>query len=290
MLAVTNPTEPEELVVARLSQYLPLGPSGFAAGYEYGHVWSNPGGAAADPNIHVETSKAGVYLNYAILRSIERNLIGGLALWGKDIEVDVGGIPAARNRKRWISAAATYDDEMAGAALVAELALSQGLSGLGATGDNNDFRFATIDGSLTRPLTDSMTASLLFSGQYAFTALPSVVNFDLGGETYGRAFDGSAISGEEGYALVLELSQEVDPGLEWLTALRLFGFVDYGAVWNAPGRSDYTHAALGSAGVGLRARLGSHTMASAWVAVPYKDEPKLGAEGTTVRFTAGVQF
>ncbi len=45
-----------------------------------------------------------------------------------------------------------------------------------------------------------------------------------------------------------------------------------------------------SAGAGFRALLGRHTMISTWVAVPYKDEPELGIEGTTVRFNAGVQF
>ena len=59
---------------------------------------------------------------------------------------------------------------------------------------------------------------------------------------------------------------------------------------NPPGRGGYDFASLGSAGVGFRSIIGRHLMASAWVAVPYKDEPALGAEGTRVRFNAGVQF
>jgi hemolysin activation/secretion protein len=42
ILLVTNPEAPEELVFGRFAQHVPLGPSGFAMGYEYSHVWSNP--------------------------------------------------------------------------------------------------------------------------------------------------------------------------------------------------------------------------------------------------------
>ena len=56
-------------------------------------------------------------------------------------------------------------------------------------------------------------------------------------------------------------------------------------------RGGFEYAALGSAGGGFRARLAGRTMVSTWVAIPYKDEPELGAEGgAKVRFTAGVQF
>ena len=290
-LVVTNPLDPEELVVAKFSQHVPLGPSGFAAGYDYAQVWSNPDGPPDDPEIHAETTQANLYLNYAIIRAIERNLIGAVTFSGKDIAVDADGNPVVRQRKRWISAGATYDDTILGVAALANLALAQGIDGLDATGGNNDFRFATIDGQLSRDITETLSAKLLFTGQYAFNDLPTAVNFTLGGETFGRAFSNGALSGEDGYAVAYEMERKFDLGIDWLAAFSLFGFVDYGAVWNAPGRSSYEFASVGSAGGGFRARLGSHAMVSTWVAVPYKDEPQLGADGgAKVRFTAGVQF
>jgi hemolysin activation/secretion protein len=288
---VTNPADPEELVVTKLGQYVPLGPGGFAAGYDYGHVWSNPDHPADDPSIHAETSQANIYLNYAILRAIERNLIGTVTLSGKDIAVDVDGNPVVRQRKRWISAGATYDDTILGVATLANLELAQGIDAVDATGGNNDFTFATVDGQLSRDITETLSAKFLFTGQYAFNELPTAVNFTLGGETFGRAFSNGALAGEDGYAVAYEMEQKLDLGIDWLTAFSLFGFVDYGAVWNAPGRGGYEYAAVGSAGGGFRARLGSHTMVSTWVAVPYKDDPKAGADGgAKVRFVAGVQF
>ena len=287
-LAVTNPEAPEELVVAKLSQYVPLGPGGFAAGYDFARIWSNPEDVV---DIHAETTQANVYLNYAVLRAIERNLIATLTLSGQDTAVDVDGNPAVRQRKRWASIGATYDDTILGVAAITNVAFAHGIDGLDATGEgNNDFRFATADGRLSRDLSDTVSALFQFTGQYAFTDLPSAVNFSLGGETYGRAFDSGAIAGQSGYALAFEMSRKIDFGIDWLTAFSLFGFVDYGAVWNPPGHGGYEFASVGSAGAGFRAFLGRHTMISTWVAVPYKDEPELGVEGTTVRFNAGVQF
>jgi hemolysin activation/secretion protein len=286
-LAVTNPADPEELVVAKLGQYVPLGPSGFAAGYDYARIWSNP---EDEVDIHAETTQANVYLTYAVLRSIPRNLIATLTLSGQDTSVDVDGNAVVRQRKRWASIGGTYDDTILGVAAIANVAFAHGIDGLDATGeDNNDYRFATADARLSRDLSENVSALFQFTGQYAFTDLPSAVNFSLGGETYGRAFDSGAVAGQSGYALAFEMSRRMDLGIDWLS-VSLFGFVDYGAVWNPPGHGPYESASLGSAGGGFRAFLGRHIMASAWVAVPYKDEPELGVEGTTVRFNAGVQF
>lgn len=287
-LAVINPLNPEELVVGRLSQHVPLGPGGFAAGYDYAHIWSNP---EDDEDIHAETTQANVYLNYAVLRSIERNLIATLTLSGKDTSVDLNGDPVVRQRKRWASIGATYDDTILGVAAITNVAYAHGIDGLNASGeDNNDFSFASADGRLSKDITETVSAQFQFTGQYAFTDLPSAVNFSLGGETYGRAFQNGAISGKSGYAVAFEMGKKLDVGIDWLTAFTLFGFVDYGAVWNPPGHGPYEFASLGAAGAGFRAILGQHTMISSWVAVPYKDEPGLGIEGTTVRFNAGVQF
>jgi hemolysin activation/secretion protein len=288
ILGVTNPADPDELVVGKLAQYVPLGPSGFATGYDYAHIWSNPEDEA---DIHAETTQANLYLNYAVLRAIERNLIATATLSGKDTSVDVDGNPVVRQRKRWASIGATYDDTILGVAAIANASFSQGIDGLDATGgDNNDFRFVDADARLSKDITETVSAQFQFTGQYAFTDLPSAVNFSLGGETYGRAFDNGSIAGQSGYAMAFEMGKKLDFNIDWLTAFTLFGFVDYGAVWNPPGRGGYDFASLGSAGGGFRALLGRHIMATTWVAIPYKDEPKLGVEGTTVRFNAGVQF
>jgi len=288
LLVVTNPAAPGELVLGKIAQHVPLGPSGFAFGYDFAHVWSEPAGA---DDIHAESSQAGAYLDYAVLRSQERNVIASLGLRGQDNIVDVNGSRVADQRKRWVTFGATYDDTILGLDSIVAASFAQGIDAFDASGgDNNDYRFATVEGGLSRGITDTISAQLKYSGQYALTDLPSAVKYSLGGETYGRAFDNGAIAGETGYALAFEMSKDLDLGIDWLTGFSVFAYVDYGAVWNPPGRGGYDAAAVGSAGGGFRARVGPHASLATWVAIPYKDEPSLGVEGTRVRFTAGMQF
>ncbi len=288
LLVVTNPAAPGELVLGKLAQHFPLGPSGFAFGYDVAHVWSEP---KDEEDIHAESSQAGAYLDYAVLRSQERNVIASLALRGQNNTVDVNGSRVVDQRKRWVTFGATYDDTILGLDSIVAASFGQGIDAFDASGeDNNDYRFATVEGGLSRSVTETVNAQFKYSGQYAFTDLPSAVKYSLGGETYGRAFDNGAIAGESGYALSFEMSKDLDLGVDWLSGLSVFGYVDYGAVWNPPDRGGYEFASVGSAGGGIRARMGAHTSVATWVAIPYKDEPSLGAEGTKVRFTAGLQF
>lgn len=289
-LVVTNPLDPNELVFARLSQLYPLGPSGLSAGYEIGKVWSEPGGDLAALDVHAETTTAKVYVDYAIMRRIERSLIAQLALNSKDSSVDIGGTAVARDRNRWITAGATYDDTIAGAAVILDVAFAQGLDGLGSNGANADFQFLSAEANVSRDLTDTIYTRLQATGQKALTRLPSAVRFDIGGENYGRAFDGSTITGEDGAAVGFEVGKRIDTGIDWLAGFTLFAFVDYGAVWNDPGVGQYRFAAVGSAGAGVRTRLGRHGTATAYFATPYLDTAKASDMGTRFRFTAGVRY
>jgi hemolysin activation/secretion protein len=285
-LAVTNPANPEELVLLRLGQQFPLGPSGFVAGYEFGQVWSNP---LDDNDIHAESTFGKVFLKYAVVRAIDHNLFASFAINTKDVAVDVNGNPVVRETNRWLTAAATFDTTITGFALVGEAGLGQGLSGLGSNTENDDFTYAFAHSTLSRDVTDSLSAELQIAGQYGFTELPSAVGFDLGGERFGRAFDSGSVTGDDGVAVAFELRQGINTDIAWLTNPSLFGFVDYGAVWNPPGR-DYEFASLGSVGAGIRAGVGNHFNLTAYVATPYKDEAKLDVEGVLFRFALGARF
>jgi hemolysin activation/secretion protein len=286
-LAVTNPADPDELVFLRFGQLFPLGPSGFFAGYEFGQVWSNP--EDDDDDIHAETTFGKAFLRYAIVRAIDHSLIADIAINAKDIAVDVNGDPAVRESNRWLTATATYDTTVAGIAIVTEAGLGQGFSGLGSDTDNDDFTYVFGQGTLSRDITESLSAQLQFAWQHAFTELPSAVRFDLGGEPYSRAFDSASLTGDNGIAAAFELRQRIDTGIAWLTDLSLFGFVDYGAVWNPPDR-DYDAASLGSVGGGIRTVIGERFNAMAYVSAPYKDEPKLDVDGAMFRFAVGARF
>ncbi len=124
-------------------------------------------------------------------------------------------------------------------------------SALGANVPTNDFQVATLNGSVSANLTDTLSAQLLFSTQYAFTTLPPPVLGFYGGEVFGRAYDPGALAGNSLATAALQIGQHIDTGLPWLSDLNLFAFADYGAAWN-PAGSPYRFASLGSAGVGVR--------------------------------------
>ncbi|MCB1487210.1 MAG: ShlB/FhaC/HecB family hemolysin secretion/activation protein [Bauldia sp.] len=289
-LLVTNPLEPTELVFGRLSQLYPLGPSGLTAGYEIGQVASEPGGDLADLNLHAETTTAKVHIDYAFMRRIKRSLFGSLALNSKSSTVDSGDTTITRDRNSWVTAGATYNDTIAGAAVILDVAYAQGLDGLGSNTPNSDFRFLSGEANISRDLTDTVYARLQGIGQLALSDLPSSMRFDIGGENYGRAFDGSTISGKDGAAAAFEIGKRIDLGIDWLAGFTLFAFADYGAVWNGPNEGQYGYAAVGSAGAGVRTRLGRHGMVAAYFATPYLDTADASDMSTRFRFNAGFRY
>ena len=146
-------------------------------------------------------------------------------------------------------------------------------------------------GGCREDLTDTVSAQFQFTGQYAFTDLPSAVNFSLGGETYGRAFDNGAIAGQSGYAVAFEMGKKLDLGIDWLTAFsrvrlrRLRRGVE-------PAGPRTVRVRLASARpASASARSSAATPCSRpGSRCPTRTSRELGVEGTTVRFNAGVQF
>jgi hemolysin activation/secretion protein len=86
--------------------------------------------------------------------------------------------------------------------------------------------------------------------QKSFSPLLLTEQFGLGGDHFGRGFDPSEITGDDGVAGAVELQYTRDPGLSFLKSYQLFTFYDAGAVWQrAPGSG---HQSLSSVGGGVR--------------------------------------
>lgn len=302
LLAVTTPLSPRELVFLHASQTFPLGTHGLSVGYQIGRRWSpQPGGELSDIDIDVGQLLGGVHVAYPFIRTLERNLIGRFAFRTRDDSIDLFGQPFVRDHQRWVEASAIYDDTIAGVSVLGEVTAAHGIAGLGSTGASDplagrpggrpDFQLLSFQAELSRPLGDDASITLQVAGQKSFVPLPSAVRFDIGGETFGRGFDNQVVSGDDGLVAVLELAHRIDTAIGWLPSLEVYGFADYGKVWNDGDLSDYASASLGSVGVGFRSRIGDHGQLGAYVAVPYKTESSLGAdEGARVLFVAGLRF
>lgn len=292
-LMVTNPVAPAELTLFSLGQNFPITTSGLSVNWGAAKSFSNPRTPSPDARLYSSVTTANVGVNYAILRDQDRNVFVTAGLFGNDADVDSAGVQLSRLRTRWLNVGAKYDDGLAGFHFVLNPALVRGVDIFGSNVEKQDFSALTLSGVVTGHFTEKLAAKVLFTGQYALTDLPVAVFGAYGGQIYGRAYDPGAIAGSNSLNVSLELDQTIDVGGSWLSALSLFAYFDYGAVWNAPG-SLYEHAQLASAGFGIRVGLTEHVVASALVAQPLWYDAALDALGvrqsTRYRFNLALQF
>jgi hemolysin activation/secretion protein len=293
VIALTNPANPDRLVLLSFQQNLPLGTNGFNLGYGIASSWSNPSGSEGDEALHSEVVIANLGLSYALLREMDRDLIVSATLNGNNSSVDVEGVALSRDRTRWLSLGAEYDDVIDGIGIVVNPVFLQGINGFQANVPFADFQAVTLNGAATTSLTEGLSAQLLFTGQYGFGSLPTPVLGFYGGEAIGRAFDPGALAGSSLVSGAFQLTKQIDTGLEWLPSLSLFAYADYGAAWNHSG-VPYAFASLSSAGAGLSADIGDRLSVTALVAQPLTYDSRLAELGidqsTRVRFTLSLRF
>jgi hemolysin activation/secretion protein len=144
---------------------------------------------------------------------------------------------------------------------VTEFKLSQGLDVLDATktGSSNlsrakghsDFTRIWATAGRLQTVTDNVGIYAAAVGQYAFSPLLSSEQFGFGGQQFGRAYDASELTGDDGMAFALELRYSM-PSVPPQGSSELFAFWDLGRVWND---GDWSGGESGaSAGVGIRWR------------------------------------
>ena len=292
---LANPANPARIAFVGFAQTVPLGKTGFSLNYGIANSWSNPGGLAEQVNLHSEVLIANVAINYALLRELERNVVVFASLNGNNSSIDALGQPLTRDRSRWVTVGAKYDDVIGGVRMVLSPSFHHGIDAFQANVPFDDFQVLTLNGGATAELMKGLSAQLLFSGQYAFNPLPTSVLGFYGGEAFGRGYDPGALAGNDLVSASFQLTQQIDTHLDWLPELALFGFVDYGAAWNPPpAPAPYEFATLSSAGFGLRVGLGERLIATGLVAQPLTYDTRLAALGqvqnTRLRFTLGLRF
>jgi hemolysin activation/secretion protein len=200
-----------------------------------------------------------------VIRSREANLtLSGLVFASESTSDMLEGLFQTVDRLRGIRLKADADvaDRLLAINQI-NVTLSQGIDGLGSTGNDNpipsrpgkvDFTKIELTLSRTQPLPARFSAFGSVYGQYAGTSLLSPEQCGYGGRYYGRAYDPSELLGDHCVAAIGELRYDV-PGLpELVGQLQFYGFGDWGKRWlrdPAPGSEPELSAA--SAGGGVRA-------------------------------------
>jgi hemolysin activation/secretion protein len=143
-----------------------------------------------------------------------------------------------------------------------------------------DFTKAELTYSRLQPLVSNFSAFGSFYGQRAANPLLSPELCGYGGRFYGRAFDPSALLGDNCWMAVGELRLDIPVPTSLLSQAQLYGFADHGHLSNIQPGFGTPRAMEGSSlGAGVRFGFNNHVNADLYVAKAY-------CSGTCARATA----
>jgi hemolysin activation/secretion protein len=281
---ITTPSI-SELRYGEFTLTQPLGSDGLRLIVFGSQSWSHPGYTLAPFNTRSYASSYSSTLAYPIIRSREQNLevrAGFSTVDTRSVTLDTPGLPpSSDDHLRILQGGLTYDrsDAWQGINLVT-LQASRGLPAFGASAEvgatpsrpfaRSDFFKETAEISRQQDLTwvyPDLGLYAAATGQVSGNgALPSSQQFGLGGPLYGRAYDPSDVTGDEGWAAKAEVQYTRTFGGTWLDFVQPYVFADRGRV--------YRHVAsvgsdlLASAGIGLRVAAAQRFNADFEVAKP----------------------
>tara|TARA_R110000851_G_scaffold297817_3_gene453155 strand:+ start:28159 stop:29925 length:1767 start_codon:yes stop_codon:yes gene_type:complete len=297
---VTVPNEPRELYLLQLSQDYPIGSNGLHAGYAVAYVGSKPGGALESLNVNAQTVSGSLFVRYPFIRRISHSVFGTAEVNFESSDLRIGGNHAGRDRYRWAEAGLSYDQELERGFFNVEGIWGIGLRGLGNTSSDDPlssrpgvpdhYRFTQLNALLQHALWEGGALTLQGTLQYSPDPLPPSLQLDLGGSRYGRGFDSATAKGDSGVAVSLELNQTFNANLPHISNTSAFTFVDYGYVRNHDVGVDYRTQALGSVGVGVRARVNDNIQGQVYVSTPWKEDNDFSETGTRIMFRVAASF
>ena len=269
----------DNLKYIALSERIAIDAKGDAVTFQGNYANTQPGFRLKREEIEGDSFNYGVSLMRPVIRSRVENLYLTCDLTAKDVVTDALQQRLYADRLRIASAQAHYDiqDKWSGADL-AEVKLSQGLDlpGVTKTGTLNlsradghsDFTRVTGNASRLQAMTEDVRLFVAAEGQYAWSPLLSSEQFGFGGQQFGRAFDPSELTGDDGIAGAVELRYTPPIHIPNL-GLESFAFADAGRVWNY---TDGKPTCASSVGIGARYSYGSNLWGMLTLAQPINHE------------------
>ena len=225
---------------------------------------SEPGSVLKDFEVTGESKSFTLKITHPFIRSRAENLNGSMSYTHRNSTTDILGTLDSEDRLRIVNLGLSYDfvDQYRGVNLVS-FNLSKGFDIFDSTktGSENLTRsvghsdFTKLSGQVLRlqQLAPSWMLLGAFSWQYSFEKLLASEEFGVGGAQFGRAYDSSEITGDQGMAFKLELQKAFQPKKKYLRDVQAYTFFDYGAVWNRiPISTGSTVQDLNSLGLGIR--------------------------------------
>jgi hemolysin activation/secretion protein len=298
---VSSPLKREWLVAGGYQRL--LNGNGLTFNFNSDFSRSVPGAELDALNVHSRVLSETAGLTYPIIRSRRQNLRLSGEFEYRDVVTDLSGALFNRDHLRILRTGLSYDrtDSWNGIT-AARVTMHQGLGILGATSHNSQFasradgnsQYTKFTAGLTR-LQDlggpfSMLASV--TGQLTNVPLLASEQIALGGPNFGRAYDQGEISGDKGWAGLIEA--RYTPAVPKLLphGLQFYGFFDGGEVWNISNIAPLTGGhTLTSVGGGLRLNPTSYLYTSVEVAQALDRQiTTQGGKPTRIFFTVTARY
>jgi hemolysin activation/secretion protein len=236
----------------------PLGSNGATITVGVGELITHPANQTAYGSADTLT----VRITYPLIRAVHESLIVNGDFNWLDSNTAYLGQSLSDERTRSLRLGAVYglEDSWKGTTIVAATA-SKGIDFLGARRGSEGFGgpdYTKFNGSIMReqalPL-DMVVRGKVF-WQYSTDHLPSTEQFLFGGPDIGKVYNYAFMAGDRGLAPYIELAH---PWPVWMTpdmlaGSEVFGYADYGEVWNVNTNAQLHYAHAASAGFGVRAK------------------------------------
>lgn len=241
---------------------------------QFNHSRSHPGFRLKSFRIDGESTSISAGFSHNFIRQRDENLNATAMLTLHNTATDLLDTPLVRDRIRTFSLNARYDAaDRTGGVNTYDGTLTQGLSFLHATERNAlypsrghlkpDFTKLELRVSRWQPLFDKNWNILVSAyGQKANSPLYSSEEIGFGGPLFGRAYDPSEITGNQGIMGMAEVHYTNFPSFYGI-AVEPFVFYDIGKVWNDAAEQAPVLSAA-SAGIGINA---SYEMVSAGLVI-----------------------
>lgn len=275
-LNLLTTTQTKEVRVGTLDYALPLNAIGTILAARIGYSSLVPGYTLDPLDVHSKSYNASLQIEQNVMRSREGGVTLSAGIDAANITTDLLDTTLYKDKIRALRVGSQFDwtDRFNGSN-AGNLTLSQGLDFLGTrrTGSPDLSRadghsdFTKLAATLTRTQQIGSIWQLYgaVSGQYAWTPLLSSEQFGYGGQAFGRAYDPSEITGNNGVATSLELRYIGLP--EWNALfLQPFSFYDFGKVWQTGGAAENISGS--SVGAGLKFLYNQHVSGYLAAAIP----------------------
>lgn len=220
---------------------------------------------------------ATINMDYSWIRSYKRSLFVGAGFKLLNSTTEFGEETLFKDNIRSINAYATYDYMQSlntNNSITATVV--QGLKIFDAQGNppsriGEDLTFTKLEVFATsnHRFANRFSSLLAFKGQFAFDTLPSSETFSYGGVPFGYGYAPAEFTGDRGLAGLAELRYQTWSVPKLKLFSQLFGFVDFGYVWNM-NNIQPTSESGSSTGLGTRINMLKHVNVDFIVGVPLK--------------------